>query len=87
MSSIRATTDRIIVLPDAAESTTSFGLVLPPVAQGTQTQGTVVSVGQGVDGVEDGDTVIYTEHAGASIQHEGTEHFSLHKGEVLAVVS
>lgn len=87
MPSIRATTDRVIVVPSQPEEVTSGGLYLPEVARETQTQGTVISVGPGVEDLSEGDEIIYTAHAGASIKHEGVEHFSLFKGEIIAVIS
>jgi chaperonin GroES len=84
--SLRATTDRIIVLPEESESVTATGIIIPEQARQTQTYGTVIAVGPNIKDIQEGDEVIFKEHGGASIEYEGTEHFSLHIGEVIAVV-
>lgn len=41
------TLDRVVLLPDTAESTTTSGIILPESAQEKPKQGTVVAVGPG----------------------------------------
>ena len=87
--------DRIIVRPDAAESTTASGLVIPDSAKEKPQQGEVLAVGGGrrsdsgdlipVD-VATGDTVVYSKYGGTEINIDGEDLLILNARDVLAIV-
>ncbi len=87
--------DRIIVRPNAAESTTASGLVIPDTAKEKPQQGEVLAVGGGrrsdsgdlipVD-VAAGDTVVYSKYGGTEINIDGEDLLILNARDVLAIV-
>ena len=70
------TLDRVVLLPDTADSTTTSGIILPESAQEKPKQGTVVAVGPGARNdegeytaltIEVGDSVIYGGYSSTEI--------------------
>ena len=88
--------DRVLVLPDTAETKTASGLYLPEGAKEKPQTGKIVAVGpgkltdtgeRGKLSVKKGDTVILNKWGGTEIKHEGDDLIMLSEDEVLAVVS
>jgi chaperonin GroES len=87
--------DRVIVRPDAAEETTSFGIIIPDTAKEKPQRGTVVAVGAGkvengvkVDmTVKAGDKVLYGKYAGTEITIDGEELMIMRESDILGVIS
>ncbi len=93
--SLRPLDDRIVVQPEAAETTTAGGIVLPDSAQEKPLRGQVVAVGPGklMDSgnrgelsVDVGDTVIYGRYGGNDIEVDGQEMKILRESDILAKV-
>jgi chaperonin GroES len=87
--------DRVIVRPDAAEETTSFGIIIPDTAKEKPQRGNVVAVGAGkvengvkVDmTVKAGDKVLYGKYAGTEITIDGEELMIMRESDILGVIS
>jgi len=87
--------DRVIVRPDAAEETTSFGIIIPDTAKEKPQRGTVIAVGAGkvengvkVDmTVKAGDKVLYGKYAGTEITIDGEELMIMRESDILGVIS
>lgn len=87
--------DRVIVKPEAPETTTPSGIVLPDSAQEKPLRGRVVAVGPGkrldngriapVD-LKPKETVLYGKYAGTEVTLNGEEYVILRAEDVLAVV-
>ena len=83
---LQATEGNIIVRPIQDSLLTETGLYLPEQSQKAPTRGHALSVGKKVDGIEEGDVVLFTNFAGASVHHEGEELYVIDKGNLLAVL-
>ena len=92
---IRPLDDRVVVQPEAAESTTAGGIVLPDSAQEKPQRGKVVACGPGkmLDSgnrgelsVSIGDTVIYGRYGGSDVEVDGQEMKILRESDILAKV-
>ena len=70
---MKAVKDKIIlsVLVDEAEEVLESGLILTNKVDQIQTVGQVLSAGEDVLGIKEGDVVICTSHAGYPIKVEG----------------
>jgi chaperonin GroES len=87
--------DRVIVRPDAAEETTSFGIIIPDTAKEKPQRGSVVAVGAGkvengvkVDmTVKAGDKVLYGKYAGTEITVDGEELMIMRESDILGIIS
>ena len=87
--------DRIVVLPNEAETTTSSGLVIPDTAKEKPQQGTVLAVGPGrtLDNgtvaplaIAEGDTVLYSKYGGTEVTVAGKDYLILSSRDVLAIM-
>lgn len=87
--------DRVIVRPDAAEETTSFGIIIPDTAKEKPQRGSVVAVGAGkVENgvkvemtVKAGDKVLYGKYAGTEITVDGEELMIMRESDILGIIS
>lgn len=73
------------VIPQDVTTQTDGGILLPDVATDKPTRGTVVAIGQKVDNVQVGDTVLYSRFAGTEVTLDGTDYLLLTQGDILAV--
>lgn len=87
--------DRVIVKPEAPETTTPSGIVLPDSAQEKPLRGRVVAVGPGkrLDNgriapldLKPKETVLYGKYAGTEVTLNGQDYVILRAEDVLAVV-
>ena len=88
--------DRIVVLPNEAETQTASGLVIPDTAKEKPQQGKVLAVGPGKRaessgeiipvGIEVGQTVLYSKYGGTEVSSDGEDVLVLNARDVLAVV-
>ncbi|MDH3584578.1 MAG: co-chaperone GroES [Phycisphaerae bacterium] len=90
---IRPLDDRIVLVPDEAESKTGAGIYLPESAQEKPMQGEVIAVGPGKLNDDDertamtvkvGDKVVYGKYAGTEIEFDGDNFVILHESDLLA---
>lgn len=95
MASIKPLADRVLVRPDAAEETTSFGIIIPDTAKEKPQRGTVVAAGPGkvengtkVDmSVKKGDTILYGKYSGTEITLDGEEYLIMRESDILGILA
>jgi len=87
--------DRMVVLRDDSEGTTSGGIVLPDSAQDKPARGIVLSVGDGrmlKDGtraemqVKEGDRILFTSYGPEELSVGDTEYLLMREDDVLAII-
>ena len=87
--------DRIIILPNKAETKTTSGIFLPEGAQEKPLMGKVIAVGpgkltdtgeRGKLSVKKGDTVLFGKYSGSEVDIDGVEHKIMRESELLAIV-
>ena len=92
---IRPLDDRVLVLPQEAETKTDSGIFLPESAKEKPMQGKVIATGPGKmddDGkrtplnVKKGDTVVYGKYAGSEIEIDGKQHMIMSEHDILGVL-
>lgn len=86
---IKPLSDRVLVLPNAAEEKTAGGLFIPDTAKEKPLMGKVVAVGPGTTDikmeVKEGDTVLYGKYAGTEINVDGTDYLIMKQSDILAI--
>ena len=86
---IKPLSDRVLVLPNAAEEKTAGGLFIPDTAKEKPLMGKVVAVGPGRADikmeVKEGDTVLYGKYAGTEINVDGTDYLIMKQSDILAI--
>ena len=87
---IKPLSDRVVIEPLAAETTTASGIIIPDTAKEKPQKGTVVAVGPGTKDepltVKVGDTVLYGKYAGTELKLEGTEYLMMRESDILAII-
>jgi len=92
---IRPLDDRVLVLPQEAETKTDSGIFLPESAKEKPMQGKVVATGPGKLGddgkrtplnVRKGNTVVYGKYAGNEIEIDGKQHMIMSENDILGVL-
>jgi len=92
MSKVKITplADRVLVLPNAAETTTASGIIIPDTAQEKPQKGIVVALGKGkVDEpmtVKEGDVVLYGKYSGTELSIDGKDYLMMKESDILAIV-
>lgn len=83
--------DRILVKPQAAEQTTSFGIIIPDQSKEKPEQGVVVAVGEGKMGqdgtvlpmrVRVGDTIMFSKYGYDEVKINGTEYYLIREDSI-----
>ena len=86
--------DRVLVKPQAAEETTSFGIIIPDQAKEKPEQGIVVAVGPGKRGddnelvpvgVEVGDRIMFSKYGYDEIKIGGTVYYLIREDSITFV--
>jgi len=92
---IRPLSDRVVVNPSEAETTTAGGIVIPDTADKDKpSRGTILAVGNGkyIDGklqplqVKIGDTVLFGKYAGTTIKLDGSDVIVMREEDIMGVV-
>ncbi len=87
---VKPLSDRVLVLPNAAEERTAGGLFIPDTAKEKPLQGEVVAAGPGTNEVtmevKVGDKVLYGKYAGQEINIDGTDYLIMKQADILAIV-
>jgi co-chaperonin GroES (HSP10) len=72
---------------EAAETYGDTGIYIPDNQKTQKHKGTVVSVGEVVQGIQEGDVVQYNEHAKPVImKHDGEDHLLIDQHDILAII-
>lgn len=87
---VKPLSDRVLILPNAAEEKTASGLIIPDTAKEKPLAGKVIAVGPGTTEVKMevkvGDEVLYGKYAGTEIRIEGTNYIIMKQADILAIV-
>ncbi|MCT4587901.1 MAG: co-chaperone GroES [Carboxylicivirga sp.] len=81
---------KILVKPQAAETTTASGIIIPDSAKEKPLQGTVVLVGDAKKDeameVKVGDVVLYGKYGGTELNVEGEDYLLISQSDVLYIL-
>ena len=87
---IQPLSDRVVVLPQAAETKTASGLYIPDSAKEKPQQGSIAAVGNGKKDhkmtVKVGDTVLYGKYAGTELKLDGKDYLIMREEDILAII-
>ena len=81
IKNIRPVGKKIFILPTKKENTTESGIIIPDSVQGVAIEGEVVAIDPTVRGVGIGDTVIYKQGTGSSLEIDGKTHVMYREGD------
>ena len=86
---IKPLSDRVLVLPNAAEEKTAGGLFIPDTAKEKPLMGKVIAVGPGTSEVKmevkEGDQVLYGKYAGSEFIVDGVDYLIMKQSDILAI--
>lgn len=83
---IRPLADRVLVLPDPAETKTASGIIIPDTAKEKPDSGTVIAVGGKVTDIIEGNKVLYRKYTGTEVSNEGNTYLVMKQDDVIAIV-
>lgn len=87
---IKPLSDRVLILPAAAEEKTAGGLFIPDTAKEKPLMGKVIAAGPGTADVKmevkEGDMVLYGKYSGTEIHFEGEMYLMMKQSDIFAVV-
>ena len=87
---IKPLSDRVVIEPMAAETTTASGLIIPDTAKEKPQKGTVMAVGNGKKDhtmtVKVGDTVLYGKYSGTELKYEGKDYLIMKENEIYEII-
>ncbi len=87
---VKPLSDRVLVLPNAAEEKTAGGLFIPDTAKEKPLQGEVVAAGPGTNDitmeVKVGDQVLYGKYAGQELCIDGVDYLIMKQSDILAII-
>ena len=82
--------DRVLVEPNAAETTTASGIIIPDTAKEKPQEGTVVAVGLGKKDepttVKVGDKVLYGKYSGSELKLDGKDYLIVREADLLGII-
>ena len=82
--------DRVLIEPVAAETTTASGIIIPDSAKEKPQKGTVVAIGKGTKDeqmtVKVGDLVLYGKYAGTELSVEGNDYLIMRESDIFAIL-
>jgi len=83
---IKAVGLRVIVTPDKAKETTESGIILTEVLPDIPDRGIVVSVGEKVKELNEGDYVIFDPMGITPVTYEEEEYFLFYEAQIIAKI-
>ena len=82
--------DRVLIEPNAAETTTASGIIIPDTAKEKPQEGTVIAVGNGkIDEpmtVKAGDKVLYGKYSGSELKLDGKDYLIVRESDLLGII-
>ena len=80
--------NRVLILREEQTNTTASGLIIPDSAKEKPLQGKAIAVGKDAieDGVNEGDTVVFSKYGGTEITIDGTEYLIMSSKDILGVM-
>ena len=86
MKVIKPLGDRVLVLPQPKEEKTVNGIIVPDSLKETQSHGEVIAIGNSVNFLNEGDTVLYNKRIGTAYESDGIKYIIVHESDILAIV-
>ena len=87
---IKPLSDRVVIKPLAAETTTASGIIIPDTAKEKPQKGTVIATGPGTKEesitVKTGNTVLYGKYAGTELKLDGGDYLIMRESDILAII-
>jgi chaperonin GroES len=84
---IRPVGKRVLVTPLKLEEVSASGIIIPDSARKEKpAQGTVRAIGESVEGIAVGDTVIFTKYGFSEITVADEEYYVVNQDDVLVVI-
>ena len=84
---IKLLLNRVIIKQDEAQAKTSLGLIFPDSGKQKPLSGKIISIGEEVVHVKEGDNVLYENYKGAEIMIEGRPHMIMTEKDVIGIVN
>ena len=80
--------DKLFVILDEAEATTSSGIIIPDNAKEKPRRGKIVAIGtdEDMDIFTVGDTILFGKYAGDDLTHDGVDYIVVCRNDVLALL-
>ena len=79
--------NKVLITPDNIEETTESGIILSEAEAEIPTRGVVISVGNKVNELKEGDYVIYQPRHAMRIEHENIEYLMFPESSILAKIN
>jgi chaperonin GroES len=84
--SLKPLGNRVLVETIEQEAKTPSGIIIPDSAKEKPLQAKVIAVGGDVEGINEGNTVLYGKFAGTEINFENKDYLILEKSDILAII-
>lgn len=88
---IKPLADRVLVLPDEAETKTASGIIIPDTAKERPHKGLVVAIGNGKKfyqlTVKVGDKVLYGKYTGNEFKYNAKKYLIMRENDILAIIN
>ena len=84
---IQMINNKVLIIPDNIEETTESGIILSKAEAEIPNKGIVVSVGNKVNELEEGDYVIYQPRHAIRIKHEDKEYLIFPESSIIAKIN
>jgi len=84
--SLKPIGNRVLIEPVEPETKTASGIIIPDSAKEKPLQAKVLAVGGDVEGINEGDTILYSKFAGTEITIDKKDYLILEKTDILAIM-
>jgi chaperonin GroES len=81
IKNMRPTGKKIFILPMKEDNVTNGGIIIPDTVANVSTEGEVKSMDPTVRNIKVGDTVVYTQGTGSSLQIDGETYIMFREGD------
>lgn len=78
--------NRVLIERQEEKNTTASGIIIPDNAKEKPLQGKAVAVGPDVEGIKEGDAVVFAKYSGTEITIDGKEYLILSSDDILGVL-
>ncbi|MBD3791888.1 MAG: co-chaperone GroES [Campylobacterales bacterium] len=79
--------DRLLVERVEEVSTTASGIIIPDNAKDKPSQGTVIAIGNDVEEINVGDTIVFGKYSGTEITIDSKEYLIMEQSDALGILS
>lgn len=79
--------NRVLIERQEETNTTASGIIIPGNAKEKPLQGKVKAVGPDVEGIKDGDTVVFAKYSGTEITVDNKEYLILSSDDILGILA